>query len=123
MAKLKQSIKALGLAVNGEEPSGYYITELLRSLGEELTGATFKGKSISDILFEIADNYEAPQPTPAPSGKIEITSTSEVDVTDYASAQVVDANLIAENIKKDVTILGVTGTYEGEAPAPNPSQE
>jgi hypothetical protein len=33
-------------------------------------------------------------------------------ITPYATAQVVDSNLTAENIKKDVTILGVTGTYE-----------
>ena len=48
-----------------------------------------------------------------PSGNINITSTSQVDVTNYATAQVVDANLIAGNIKKDVDVLGVTGTYEG----------
>lgn len=48
----------------------------------------------------------------SPTGKVDITSTDEVDVTEYASAQVVDTNLTAENIKKDVTILGVTGTYE-----------
>lgn len=47
-----------------------------------------------------------------PTGTKTITDTAEVDVTEYAKAQVVDANLIAENIKKDVTILGVTGTYE-----------
>lgn len=47
-----------------------------------------------------------------PTGNVEITDTAEVDVTKYATAQVVDANLIAGNIKKDVTILGVTGTYE-----------
>ena len=47
-----------------------------------------------------------------PTGSVEITGTAEVDVTNYATAQVVDSNLTAENIKKDVTILGVTGTYE-----------
>lgn len=47
-----------------------------------------------------------------PTGTKTITGTAEVDVTNYAAAQVVDANLIAGNIKKDVTILGVTGTYE-----------
>ena len=51
---------------------------------------------------------------PTPSGKLDITGTAEVDCTSYASAQVVDANLVAENIKKDVTILGVTGTYAAE---------
>ncbi len=28
-----------------------------------------------------------------------------------------DANLLAENIKKDVVIFGITGTYEGDAPS------
>ena len=60
---------------------------------------------ISDGL---ADEYTLITPT----GTKSITGTAEVDVTNYAAAQVVDANLIAENIKKDVTILGVTGTYE-----------
>lgn len=49
---------------------------------------------------------------PAPTGNIEITSTAKVDVSAYATAQVVDANLVAENIKKDVAILGVTGSYD-----------
>jgi hypothetical protein len=46
-------------------------------------------------------------------GKIEITTTDEVDVSGYETAQVVDDNLTAENIAKDVNILGVVGTYEG----------
>lgn len=63
--------------------------------------------------IDIAQYATATVNVPNPStGKLEITGTAEVDVTAYASAQVVDANLIAENIKKDVTILGVTGTYE-----------
>lgn len=45
-----------------------------------------------------------------PTGKKNITDTTETDVAAYATAQVVDANLVAGNIKKDVTILGVTGT-------------
>lgn len=48
-----------------------------------------------------------------PSGTKQITSTALTDVAAYANAQVVDANLVAGNIKKDTTILGVTGTYEG----------
>ena len=50
----------------------------------------------------------------SPVGKIEITTTEEVDVSEYATAQVVDANLIPENIKDGVIILGITGTYTGE---------
>jgi len=52
-------------------------------------------------------------PAATPSGKKTIDSTSEVDVAAYATAQVVDANLTAENIKKDVEVLGITGSYEG----------
>ena len=54
----------------------------------------------------------APAPGPAPHGNIEITTTEKVDVANYATAQVVDANLKPENIKKDVVILDVTGTFE-----------
>lgn len=46
-------------------------------------------------------------------GKIEITTTDEVDVSGYETAQVVDENLEPQNIAKDVNILGVVGTYEG----------
>lgn len=60
---------------------------------------------ISDGL---AEEYTLVEPT----GNKEITDTAETDVSAYATAQVVDANLIAGNIKKDVEILGVTGTYE-----------
>lgn len=51
---------------------------------------------------------------PNPStGKLTINSLDEVNCTNYASAQVVDEYLIAENIKNGVTILGVTGSYTG----------
>ena len=69
---------------------------------------TENGEAI-DVTAYAKANVNVPNPS---TGKIDITGTAEVDVTAYASAQVVDANLIAENIKKDVTILGVTGTYE-----------
>lgn len=52
-----------------------------------------------------------------PTGKKEITSTAEVNVASYATAQVVDEDLVAGNIKKDVDILGVVGSYEPAAPA------
>ena len=49
-----------------------------------------------------------------PTGNINITNTEETDVSEYATAQIVDANLLPENIKDGVTIFGVTGTYTGE---------
>lgn len=72
------------------------------------TTITANGENI-DIAQYATATVAVPNPS---TGKVEITGTAEVDVTAYATAQVVDANLIAENIKKDVTILGVTGSYE-----------
>jgi hypothetical protein len=37
-------------------------------------------------------------------------------VAGYATAQVSDSDLVAGNIKKNVSILGVTGSYVGEEP-------
>lgn len=65
-----------------------------------------------DVKKYAAVDVNVPQ-GPTPTGKKDITSTTEVDVAAYATAQVVDANLVAENIKKDVTILGIVGTLEG----------
>lgn len=54
-----------------------------------------------------------------PSGKKIITSTAETDVTNFATAQVVDDNLVASNIKKGVSVLGITGTFEATLPTLN----
>lgn len=70
----------------------------------------FKRKTIEDkekLVFD--DGYVEPV---TPTGKKTITGTAEVNVAAYATAQVVDSNLKAANIKKGVTILGVEGTYE-----------
>ena len=48
-----------------------------------------------------------------PTGKKTIDTTAEVDVASYATAQVVDENLTAENIRKDVSVLGISGEFEG----------
>lgn len=50
-----------------------------------------------------------------PTGNIDIMTTEEVDVSAYATAQIVDVNLEANNIKDGVIILGVTGKYQGES--------
>lgn len=87
-------------------------------LASEYTGAVAKPtgtKSItSNGTVDVAEYEQASVNVPNPStGKLTITGTAEVDCKDYATAQVSDANLTAANIKKNVTILGVTGSYEG----------
>lgn len=54
---------------------------------------------------------------PTPTGNVDITNTSQYNVTAYATAQVVDANLISTNIVSGTTILGVTGSYTGLVPS------
>lgn len=41
------------------------------------------------------------------------------DVTVNAVTSAIDSNIVAGNIKKDVSILGVTGTFEGVEPEPS----
>ena len=53
-----------------------------------------------------------------PTGNINITDTQVTDVAAYATAQVVDANLVAENIKDGVEVLGITGTFKGGGSTP-----
>lgn len=48
------------------------------------------------------------------SGKVEINTTEEVDVRGFATAQANGENVLPENIRKGVNILGVDGDF-GEA--------
>lgn len=69
--------------------------------------------------YDVTDYATATVSVPIPSGYVKpsgtkyITTTSSVDVTSYANAQISSNTLTAENIKKGISILGVTGTYEG----------
>lgn len=106
------SIPCHGVVTIDDEVGGQLITD---GLAKEFTLITPTGNKdiTANAEYDVTQYASVTVDVPNPStGKIEITGTAEVDVTAYASAQVVDANLIAENIKKDVTILGVTGSYE-----------
>ena len=97
-------------------------------LATEYTGAVAIPNGTKAIAtngkHDVSEYVYAQVNVPNPStGKLVITGTAEVNVTDYAKAQVVDEYLVAENIKKDVTILGVTGTYEGEEEPPAENAE
>lgn len=54
MAKLKQSIIKLGVAINGETPSGHYVSEILKSSLSTFANAEVKGKTLPEILSNAA---------------------------------------------------------------------
>ena len=74
---------------------------------------TKAGTTGKKTITQLKAAVDSITPGITPTGNINITTTAQTDVTNYATATVVDADLIAGNIKKDVNILGVTGTYEG----------
>ena len=110
MGKLKESIKNLGVKVNGVEPSGYYVTDLLKSFGAALTGQTINGKSLTDIINSIANNYDAA------AGLINLVPYYSTDVlgkatTDLQANIKVDANAISGLLNY---VTGYTGFSSDE---------
>jgi hypothetical protein len=84
-------------------------------LNEGFTNAESDVKAL--VSFDV--NGEEISITPSTESQVITPSTGKNAITKATVAAVtaaIDANIIAENIKKDVTILGVTGTYEGETP-------
>lgn len=76
------------------------------------TKATFDYDNLQDVQVEAIKKVLGI----TPSGNQDITTLNEYDVTTKATARVSAterAKVVAGNIKKDVTILGVTGSYEG----------
>ena len=107
------SIAAGAVASVDDSLAADFIADGLAEAYTLITPTGTKSITANGNDIDVATYAKATVNVPNPStGKLDITGTAEVDVTNYASAQVVDANLIAGNIKKDVTILGVTGIYE-----------
>ena len=65
-----------------------------------------KNKHVEDDIVVTIDESLLPK------GKIDITTTDEVNVAQYETAQIVDENLKAENIADGVKVLGITGTLK-----------
>ena len=52
-----------------------------------------------------------------PTGTLTLTDSKKTyDVANYAQAKILDINLVPSNIKRGVTILGVTGTLDTSIP-------
>lgn len=70
--------------------------------GEKLTGTMPNNGAVSGVISTVEGQYTVPQGYHDGSGKVGIDATEQ-------------SKIIAGNIKSGVEILGVTGTYTGEA--------
>ncbi|MEE0874244.1 MAG: hypothetical protein UIH27_12395 [Ruminococcus sp.] len=118
------SLKALYLALGGDsadvaEASTIVgvlnaIAVLLGGDGDAVTNAEAID-NITSVASALVPDYEDIDVTPTTSEQ-EITATSGKTlrkVTVAAVTAAIDDNITAGNIKDGVTILGVTGTYDG----------
>ena len=108
MNSIVKSLRALTTKLGGTDTTSKTVVDALKKVFGAYGGTGSTAKTISGAIDEITTVAVA-----TPTGKLSITGTSEVNCASYATAQVSDADLVAENIKKDVSILGVTGSYEG----------
>lgn len=70
--------------------------------GSKITGSMPNRGGVTGTISTVSGQYSIQSGYHDGSGKVSIDSTEQ-------------AKIIAGNIKKDITILGVTGTYEGAA--------
>lgn len=71
------------------------------------TSDVYKPSEMASAILDISEGNIKPE------GNIDITTTDEYDVTNYATAKIKDDNLKAENIAENVEILGLKGTFKG----------
>ena len=62
MSNLQESIRNLGTKVNGVEPEGILVKDILKSFGETFTGKEITSNKVFEVIDEIADNYTPPEP-------------------------------------------------------------
>ncbi len=94
------------------------LTDKLTAIANAIRAKT--GGTATMTLAEMPSEIASiPSGGVTPSGKKLITDTSETDVAAFATAQVSSDTLLAENIKKDVNILGVLGTFAGGGSLPS----
>lgn len=106
----------------GEEPSG---TKQISISANGTTTHNIKDYASAEITAAVPNSYTAGDEGKVVSSGALVAQTAHSDVTPTTSDQTIDtilnnslkvkgdADLVAGNIKKDVEIFGVTGSYEG----------
>lgn len=115
-SNIKSGVSILGVTGTVTELNGETRTATLTSLA----GNTFTPSSGKNAITSITvtPNNQARSVTPSTSSQtLSVNSGYSGNGTISVSAVTssIDANIQAGNIKKDVQILGVTGTYEGSS--------
>lgn len=107
-----QNLKDLAL-IDTDDRAGKPTMISSDELNEGFTNAESDVKAL--VSFDV--NGEEITVTPTTSKQVKTPGTGKNAITKCtinAVTAAIDPNITAGNIKKDVTILGVTGTYEGE---------
>lgn len=122
-ASIPDALRALARKI-GADANGRNEEEILNNIVVKLGGTPIRNHGVAgsiDAMTKVVDldvmhNMTTLNVTPTTSPQ-SITPESPVDgyssVSVSAVTSAIDQNIVAGNIKKDVEILGVTGSYEG----------
>ena len=117
---ITDSLKELGVALGATDANGDNIVQILNAIVEHFGGDTTAYateqaiRNLAEVIQTPTPNLQETSVTPTTSEQ-EITADEGYDglskVTVAAVTAAIDENIVAENIKDGVTILGVTGSY------------
>lgn len=115
--------------IEGGTKTGTAVTvsasELVAGYQIKTANGTYDVTNLASLIVQVPNSYSASDEGKVVSNGALVAQTAHADVTPTTSDQTIDtttnnsikvkgdADLIAGNIKKDVDIFGVTGTYEG----------
>ena len=122
------ALKALYTALGGSIETASTLTSERGVWNAILALGNIEGKTfIPDAIAAVAENFASIDPSPAltlDTANVTPTTSAQTLTPDsghaYEKVEVaavtaaIDANIIAENIKDGITILGVLGTYDGQ---------
>lgn len=123
MADNVSALKALFIALGGDADDVAGATSNVDVLNA--IAVLYDGTGTAVLNPDAIANIAAVAPKKTTTQNVSVTpTTSEQEITAEegktlgkvtvaAVTAAIDANIVAGNIKKDVTILGVTGSYEG----------
>lgn len=106
-SNITRNVSILGVAGTAVVPTGFTTIN---------SNGTHNVTEYAGVDVQVTPALQAKSVTPSTSQQVITPDTGKdglSQVTIGAVTSAIDANIVAGNIKKDVSILGVTGTYEG----------